>query len=434
MTSEYFLVEDWVQSHLNDKGYRFYGPALGPKQILKIEGKELTKIDPFSLRSYVQYFPPKKESSNQEDKAGEQIYAEHTEVLLASFIEILKPFTGNFLQDSDKVKYFIYRNKALEITANGIVEMKHDDLPGYFWSSQVIQHNFTLLPVQAAKNNAFYLLLEEFSSFSYQAMSTQKLSHLTSLIGRLVNHTPGIGEDRIFFINDSTWERHISVGDTGKSLICQAVAMITPAIFLDGESVDLIKDVSDNIAKETGLAVIESEYFNNLEALEAIRTTYPNLDICVVSRLPFEEQGANQFSLTLSYDECAKNPPPIPLNKNMLKQMGPTELNSLYNMLIYCSQYHLKHGIDESANTNAPGLKALIAETSLEFVKWVLDREDLRATEISWIQWSDDFNMASMSDQLETEQFKRWVYAFAWMRRWQIVESVNIVEETFRFE
>jgi len=394
----------------------------------------LTTIDPQELRYYVQNISPKVESSNQEEKAVVQLHAERSDEWLECFIEIFEPFTGNFIQDSDKVKYHIFRNKALKITANSIVEMNHDELPGHFWSSQVIQHDLTLLSVQAAKNNDFYLLLEELSSFSYQAMSTQKLSHLTSFIGRLVNHTPGLGEDRIFFINDSTYVRHISIGNTGKSLICEAAAMITPAIFLDGESEDLIKDVSNSISKVTRLIVIESEFFNNLEALEAIRTSYPNLDICFFSRIPFGDQGENQFSLTFSYDECAKIPPPIPLNKNMLKQMGPTELNSLYNMLIYCSQYHLKHGIDESANTNAPGLNALIAETSLEFAKWVLDREDLRATEISWIQWLDDFNMAGMTDQLETEQFKRWVYAYAWMRGCKVVETVNIVEDTFFFE
>lgn len=144
--------------------------------------------------------------------------------------------------------------------------------------------------------------------------------------------------------------------------------------------------------------------------------------------MPFEDIGANQFSVYPSYASYMK--PRLSLDKKMLKDMAPAELDKFFSVMIYSSRYYLKNGLLCFGDINGRSLRAPIQKTSQPFVNMMTSKVR-PATRYVWIQLFDMFVEAGIFEYHEIKKFQRWVYSYGWTNNFKIVEKEEIAEKSF---
>lgn len=420
---------------LREGGYFKYTPKNGSSrrssEIVQVSGKKVSPMGLGTLYLSKMECLPEGEKENSLKKSFAEIYAFDFGAFRADLEENLDDFEGPFLSDTTGKTYLFYTDTALEITAKEIAKIKYDDLAGYVWADQIVDHDFNSLPLKSVKDSALYEIFSELSTFVFEDIAEPRKQHLISMIGCLLNDSCDRSDQRLFFINDTTFHCSVTEGNTGKSLILEAIGRVIPTVFLDGTYLNSTIATLCKISAGTRLLVYKDVSSWDPDAVQKILETYPKLKICILTRYPLEDQGVNQFSVFPSYTEDCW--PRLHLNHDLIKEMQKPELDQLYNLLAFAAQYYLNRGLVESPEINCGGMNSLIQETSLDFVM-EMKKIVQPLMEYSWIQLFHHFVRCRIIENDDMDKFKSWVYADAATRNYQVVEIENIADKNFRFD
>ena len=136
-----------------------------------------------------------------------------------------------FNTDTEKEAFFYFQNGFITVTAKGLHFAPYRKLPTYkryhngdvedvpkvIWKSQILQHDFKLIPSDAYKKHDWYLFLQNVS----QKETPERLTNLMQLLGYIM-HAYMDKKRKAFILTDSSVGLNAE-GRSGKTLLGKAV-------------------------------------------------------------------------------------------------------------------------------------------------------------------------------------------------------------------
>lgn len=422
-----------MQQLLREKKNFLYLPKCGSNKrlakIIRVDGMILTQIEQESLLPLAIECFPKVDKDNSRVKSEAEIFAEDPAVFLAYLEKTLDHFDGQFNQDSATTTFLYFKRTALAITAKTIVELNYNDLPGYIWRSQIIDHNLDLQSIQSAKESKFFDFIQGLCYFSVEATEEDRICHLSSIMGAMLN-TSSHCKNRLFILADTTYGCYLNDGDSHTRLIVKAIAKFRKTKVLDATYLDDPMDALTMVSEDMQFLIFKNVTTCDKEKISLILENRLGMKICLLAKLPFEDQGDYQFSAFPATREAGWIRLLLDLNMDMEK----LELDKFFSLMAYIAQFYLDRGLVDSPDINCTGMIQLINETCREFVLFMKKFTKVREDN-SWVQKLEHYNSPGFSSEsIDMRTFKYWVAKYAKVANFDMIETATIAEEIFRFE
>jgi hypothetical protein len=290
------------------------------------------------------------------------------------------------LRDTRQKSFIAFRNGVLEITKDSIELVEYFTVGGYIWENQIINRDFELL--EEFEN--------EYKVFVNNISSNEPLS-MECVIGYLISTYKNKMNNKAIILNDETITDNPE-GGTGKGLFIQGINQIRKIAILDGKTFDDKKSFPyQTVSTETQVLVfddvIRNFNFENKFSLvtegmtlerknkDAIKLKVEDSPKMVIStnyaikgegnshdRRRFEVEIAQYYGKNLSpFDE---------FGKQLFDDWDDSEFVKFDNYMVRCLQSFLKLGLVPQNAKNIK-LRKFIAETSMEFLEWIGDNENV---------------------------------------------------------
>lgn len=178
---------------LREKGYSRYSQRNGINKrwflIVRAEGMILTPVKPELLLPLVMAVFGDCVLDKFSKKSIADSFSEDLGLLQAYLEETLDDFDGDLLCDTDVTTYLFFSNVALAVTAKEIVEIQYDDLSGYIWKSQIVDHSFDLQSVETSRESKFFDFIQGLCYCPIEAVGEERVCHLSSIMGAMLNNS-----------------------------------------------------------------------------------------------------------------------------------------------------------------------------------------------------------------------------------------------------
>ena len=316
------------------------------------------------------------------------------------------------LRDTRQKSFIAFRNGVLEITKDSIELVEYFTVGGYIWENQIINRDFELLDE----------FENEYKVFVNNISNNEPLS-IECVIGYLISTYKNKMNNKAIILNDETITDNPE-GGTGKGLFIQGINQIRKIAILDGKTFDDKKSFPyQTVSTETQVLVfddvIRNFNFENKFSLvtegmtlerknkDAIKLKVEDSPKMVIStnyaikgegnshdRRRFEVEIAQYYGKNLSpFDE---------FGKQLFDDWEDIEFLKFDNYMVRCLQSFLKLGLVPQNAKNIK-LRKFIAETSMEFLEWIGDNDNVgRNCRLEKKLYYDNFVE-------EYQDFKKWL-------------------------
>lgn len=235
---------------------------------------------------------------------------------------------------------------------------------------------------------------------------------------------------RLIILTNATYGCTLYEGEFHNRLIAKAIEKFKKTKALDASYLEDLEDMLMMIPFDTEFLVIKNAINWNPDPIRKILESFPGLNICLLADVPFEDQGAIQFSAFPAKKEAGW----VKLLLDLKMEIGKQELDKFYSLMIYNAQFYLNRGLVGAANMNCPGMAKLIEDTDREFILF-MQKSTKACVDYSWIQMLEGYNYGGASVQrIDMRTFKQWIRRYAEFAHFNVIESMSIADETFRFE
>lgn len=140
-----------------------------------------------------------------------------------------------FLADEHDCSYFFFRNGACKVIGTEIKLIPYSDIKGLIWSSQIVDHDISLVALEEIKKNlSFYNFLVDITSHD-SIDSKERLDHLLSLMGYLIHgYKNPVNSKAVILMDENSTDK--PQGGTGKTLIANAIGRVRKVTEEDGKN------------------------------------------------------------------------------------------------------------------------------------------------------------------------------------------------------
>jgi hypothetical protein len=389
--AEFWLVDDKGKISINSFRYKDFLERNGFKKYFPHEATEPTlvyvhenkvvetsveRIKDFVLNYLVQ----------REEIEVWNYCAKFNNLFSEAYLLMLPTIELMMLRDTRQKSFIAFRNGVLEITKDSIELVEYFTVGGYIWENQIINRDFELL--EEFEN--------EYKIFINNISSNEPLS-IECVIGYLISTYKNKMNNKAIILNDETITDNPE-GGTGKGLFIQGINQIRKIAILDGKTFDDKKSFPyQTVSTETQVLVfddvIRNFNFENKFSLvtegmtlerknkDAIKLKVEDSPKMVIStnyaikgegnshdRRRFEVEIAQYYGKNLSpFDE---------FGKQLFDDWEDSEFLKFDNYMVRCLQSFLKLGL-VAQNAKNIKLRKFIAETSMEFLEWVGEKENV---------------------------------------------------------
>jgi hypothetical protein len=190
---------------------------------IRIEKNVIESVTAIDIKNFI---------LNKLDSWGEtdvyNLVAEHTK-FKDEYLSLLDVKTPQFLEDSQNVSWFFFRNTAVKVTGEVVEEIPYIDIDGCIWKSSKLDRDFMITGYDEC----------DFSKFLWNVCDSnqQRLRALCSSLGYLLHrHKSASNVKGIVFYEEQISDK--PVGGTGKTLIFQALGHLRELVTIDAKSYD----------------------------------------------------------------------------------------------------------------------------------------------------------------------------------------------------
>jgi hypothetical protein len=367
---------------LERNGFKKYFPNDSQKPTwLFIKSNKVTETSVEKIKDFVlNYLIEKKEIDIWKYVAGYQNLFSENMLQMIDTIDLL------MLKDTKEKSYICYENGILEVTKNDKKLIDYIDINGYVFESQIIKRNFKI--IDDFKNEYQYFI---------NNIGNKEPFAIECVIGYLLSNYKNKMNNRCIILNDEVISENPE-GGTGKGLFIQGIKQIRKVSILDGKSFDdkksfpyqtvnpetnvlVFDDVKKNFDFESKFSLVTEGMTLERKNKDAISLSVEDSPKMVMStnyaikgegnshdRRRFELEFAQYYGRNLTpYDE---------FGKQLFDDWNEDDFLKFDNYMIWCLQSYLSNGL---VKQNAKNLKIrkFIAETSLEFLEWANDFDNL---------------------------------------------------------
>lgn len=323
------------------------------------------------------------------DKKEHEVWnycASNFKIFTETYLLMLESVELMMLKDEREKSYIAYKNGILEVTKDSLKLIDYLDVDGYIWESQIIKRDFT---INKKTEN-------DYSKF-IKNISNNDVIPVECVIGYLLSTYKNKMNNKAIILNDEVITENPE-GGTGKGLFIQGLKQIRKVSILDGKSFDdkksfpyqtvkqetnilVFDDVKKNFDFESKFSLVTEGMTLERKNKDAIKLRVEDSPKMVIStnyaikgegnshdRRRHEIEFAQYYGKTLTpYKE---------FKRQLFDDWNEDEYNRFDNYMVKCLQSYLSLGL-VSQNAKNIKLRKLIAETSMEFVEWMQDSENI---------------------------------------------------------
>ena len=377
---------DWLSA----AGFYKYYYSKNDYMLVKVNKNIVTEITIDRIRSYVKSFvrslPYKFDMIDREQlyefvfvKAEKQYFGNST-------IELLESLPINFVKDEKDKAYLYFKNTAIEITKDVIIQSNYENLGGYIWENQIIKREY--------KEDSKSWQSFEFYKFMHNITGKDDaLNSLKSIAGYMLHGFKNPALSVAPILNDCIMSDGIN-GGTGKGLFVKALGYIKPMITFDAKNWDINKDFAfQRVNLDTDIIFIDDVQKNfDFEKLFSVITegisvnkknkpefyiSYedsPKIIIATNYAVTGEGNSHNRRRIEIEFVKHyhAKHTPADEFGHYFYKDWNEKQWSAFDNLMIHCIQYYMNEGLKQSELENLD-IKKLISGTNELFVEWIMD-------------------------------------------------------------
>ena len=297
------------------------------------------------------------------------------------YLSILDEIDIKFCNDTRDSAFLFYRNKAIEITKNKIVEHDYIDLGAFVWKSQVIDRDIYIN--KANQDNDYLTFLRNVSGMNYDRMRT--------VIGYLLHSYKSKSNTKAIILNDEMISENPE-GGTGKGLLVQGIKQLKKVVTEDGKKFKMDKSFAfQKLEIDTQILFIDdiSRGFN-FESLFSIITEGIDIEkknqttiyipverspkIIISTNYPIKGVGHSfdrrKIEIELKQYYSSNKTPIDDFGRALFDDWNKDEFNKFDNFMVSCVHEYMIKGLVEPEASNGK-LRKFIAETSQEFYDFI---------------------------------------------------------------
>lgn len=399
---EFFLVH-----YLAELGFAYYSPTIDytvEPQILNIDGNIVEPIIPYWIHKEVTAYLSNFEYDR--DYIPDEIRPKLVSEVIRSRVLTKKEVIGclpkldkKILSDTKDTAYFVFKDKAVTVTKEGINYIEIDKMDNYVWKSQIIDKDFNLRPMDEVKERSeYYHFLRNITSVKSNdkwEFNEERLMNLLTLQGYLLHSFKDKAKAKAVALMDAS-EIGEPNGRTGKGLLVSGLGKMRKTTLEDGKSfkddnrfkfsqvnsdtkILFVNDVKENFNFEnffpaiTDGITVEVKFENKRTiSFEDSPKIVISTNYAILGRGSSFEDRIYEFELSNYYSNIHK---PIHDFKHLFfDEWDSDQWDLFYSLMLYSIQEYLNKGVVETKGINRDRNK-LISETNKLFVDWVSNYE-----------------------------------------------------------
>jgi len=328
------------------------------------------------------------------------------------------------LQDTKTKSYIAFENGILEVTKDTTRLVDFIDVDGYVWKSQIIPRDYVHL--EQYEN--------EYATFIKNISNSEPLP-IECVIGYLLSTYKNKMNNKAIILNDEVISENPE-GGTGKGLFVQGLRQIRKVSILDGKTFDdkksfpyqtvspetqvlVFDDVKQNFDFESKFSLVTEGMTLERKNKDAIKLKVEESPKLVIStnyaikgegnshdRRRFEIEFAQYYGKALTpYDE---------FDRQLFDDWELNDFQRFDNYMVYCLQCYLKLGLVPQNAKNIK-MRKFIAETSMEFLEWIKDIENVPHNDrleksLYYINFTNEYQ--DFKKWLTNKKFNIWVQKY----------------------
>jgi len=368
---------------LESSGFKKYFPNNTQKPTwVKIESNQVEETSVEKIKDFVLDY-----ISNRNEFNVWNYFAGYQNLFTESLLLMLDTVNLMILLDTKITSYIAFKNGILEVTKDKINLVEYVDVDGYIWKSHIINRNFVY-----SKN-----VENDYKTFIFNISNKKPLAIETS-IGYLLYGYKNKMNNKAIILNDEVITDNPE-GGTGKGLLIQGIQQIRRVSILDGKSFDdkksfpyqtvspetqvlLFDDVKKNFDFESKFSLVTEGITLERKNKDAIKLKVEESPKVVIStNYAIKGEGNShdrrRHELEISQHYSKNYTPYNEFKKEIFSDWEINEFIKFDNYMVENLQKYLIHGLVQQESVNIKKRK-FIAETSMEFLEWVSDEENIK--------------------------------------------------------
>ena len=353
-----------------------------------------------------------------------------------NYLQFLDSIELLMLKDTRSKSFVAYRNGILHVTKDKVVLNDYTDCDGYIWKNQIIDRDFTPSKVTNNDYNVFINNISGGESLAFECT-----------IGYLLHTFKNKVNNKAIMLNDEVISDNPE-GGTGKGLFVQGLRQIRRTGILDGKAFDdkksfpyqtisqdtqilVFDDVKKNFDFESKFSLVTEGITLERKNKDAIKLTVEDSPKVVVStnyaikgegnshnRRRHEMEFAQHYNSSRTpYDE---------FKRQLFDDWNDNDYVPFDNYMVGCIQKYFDFGLIEQANAKNIKVRRFIAETSMEFVDWITDKDnecvDKRINKRNFYdQFVEDYQ--DYKKWLTQKKFNIWVQKYSRYSSYEYIEG-----------
>jgi hypothetical protein len=368
---------------LESSGFKKYFPHDTQKPTwVKIESNQVEETSVEKIKDFVlDYLSDRAEFKVWNYFAGYQNLFTESLLLMLDTVNLL------ILSDTKTTSYIAFQNGILEVTKDKINLVEYVDVDGYIWKSHIIKRDF----IKSEK------LENDYKTFIFN-ISNQKPLAIETSIGYLLCCYKNKMNNKAIILNDEVITDNPE-GGTGKGLFIQGIQQIRRVSILDGKAFDdkksfpyqtvspetqilVFDDVKKNFDFESKFSLVTEGMTLERKNKDAIKLKVEDSPKVVIStNYAIKGEGNShdrrRHELEVSQHYSKIKTPYDEFKREIFSDWDKDDFIAFDNYMVSNLQKYFIHGLVQQESVNIKKRK-FIAETSMEFLEWVCDEENLR--------------------------------------------------------
>lgn len=369
-----------LKIYLQDSGFFRYEFVPEKVNFIRIESNVIESVTAIDIKNFI---------LNRLDLWGEKdvynLVAEYTK-FKDEYLSLLDVKTPQFLEDSQNVSWFFFRNTAVKVTCEAVEEIPYIDIDGCIWKSSKLDRDFMITGYDGC----------DFSRFLWNVCDSnpERLRALCSSLGYLLHrHKSASNVKGIVFYEEQISDK--PVGGTGKTLIFQALGHLRELVTIDAKSYDnnnqfalqrvqpstnivMWDDLPRNFKYEilfskmsTGLPI------NKKNKAEIYLPFKKSPKFCFPSNYIIKGESSSfkrrKFEIEIHPYYSDEHQPIDDFNREFWgEEWGESDWMMFDNLMLNCCKLFIENGLINPEYVNLAD-KKFVAQTSQEFSDWATD-------------------------------------------------------------
>ena len=309
-------------------------------------------------------------------------FAEHTRYFREEFLTLLSSIAVYFIEDTKSSAYLYYKNCAVKVTHDEVIQIDYLDLGGYVWKDHVIDRTFSTCDGGDCDYKQFVS--------NICGKNESRTNSMRSTIGYLLHAWKNLSYCPATILNDEVISDNPE-GGTGKGLFMNALSHMKKLVVIDGKSFNFEKsfayqlvsadtqilcfdDVKKHFDFERLFSVVTEGLTLEKKNKDAIKIPFSKSPkVAITTNYAIKGKGSSferrKWELELTQYYTKEFTPLKEFGKLMFGEWDDDEWCRFDNYMIECLQMYMKFGLIKSEFVNLR-IRQLSAETCHEFLEW----------------------------------------------------------------